>query len=69
MTSPQPNRRRASIPAIRVLPETRLAMKEIVSESGQYASRWQLEAYQLMAGDQMTSSGPFSEVIRKELER
>jgi hypothetical protein len=69
MTTPKPNRRRASIPAIRVLPETRIAMKEIIAESGQYASRRQLKAYELMAGDQMTSFGPFSDVIREELER
>jgi hypothetical protein len=34
--------------------------------AGQYASRGQLKAYELMAGDQMTSFGPFSEVIKKE---
>lgn len=67
--SSKPNRRRASIPAIRVLPETRAAMKEVIADSGQYASHWQLKAYELAAGDQMTSYGPFSAVIRKELER
>jgi hypothetical protein len=32
-------------------------MKEVIAESGHYASRWQLKAYELMAGDQMTSFG------------
>ena len=44
-------------------------MKEVIEASGHYASHWQLQAYGLLAGDQMTSYGPFSEVIRKELER
>ena len=37
--------------------------------SSEYASHWELKAFALMAGDQMTSHGPFSEVIRRELER
>jgi hypothetical protein len=40
----KPRRRRATIPAIRVLPETRAALKEVIEESGQYASLWQLKA-------------------------
>jgi hypothetical protein len=67
--SRNPNRRDSSIPSIRVRKETRLAMKEVIDASGEYASHWQLQAYKLMAGEQMTSFGPFSEVIRKELER
>jgi hypothetical protein len=31
----KPRRRRATIPAIRVLPETRAALKEVIEESGQ----------------------------------
>jgi hypothetical protein len=69
MRSRNPNRRDSSIPSIRVRKETRLAMKEVIDASGEYASHWQLQAYKLMAGEQMTSFGPFSEVIRKELER
>lgn len=49
--------------------ETRLAMMEVIAASGEYASHWELKAFALMAGDQMTSHGPFSEVIRRELER
>ena len=64
-----PNRRTTSIPAIRVRKETRLAMKEVIEASGDYASHWQLKAYASMAGDQMTSYGPFSEVVARELER
>ena len=69
MHSRNPNRRDASIPAIRVRKETRLAMKEVIGASGEYASHWQLKAYAIMAGDQMTSYGPFSEVVKRELER
>jgi hypothetical protein len=46
-----PNRRDSSIPSIRVRKETRLAMKEVIDASGQYASHRQLQAYKLMAGD------------------
>jgi hypothetical protein len=62
------NRRDSSIPSIRVRKETRLAMKEVIDASGD-VSHWQLQAYKLMAGDQMTSFGPFSEVIKRELQR
>jgi hypothetical protein len=44
-------------------------MMEVIAASGEYASHWKLNAFALMAGDQMTSYGPFSEVIRRELER
>jgi hypothetical protein len=67
--SRNPNRRDSSIPSIRVRKETRLAMMEVIAASGEYASHWELNAFALMAGDQMTSYGPFSEVIRRELER
>jgi hypothetical protein len=63
------DRRNSSIPSIRVRRETGLAMKELIAALGKYASYPQLRAYELTAGDQMTSFGPFSEVIRKELER
>lgn len=67
--SRNPNRRDASIPSIRVRKETRLAMMKVIAASSEYASHWELKAFALMAGDQMTSHGPFSEVIRRELER
>ena len=67
--SRNPNRRDSSIPSIRVRRETRLAMKEVIEASGHYGSHWQLKAYELMAGDQMTSFGPFREIIQRELER
>jgi hypothetical protein len=44
-------------------------MKEVIEASGHYGSHWQLKAYELMAGDQMTSFGPFREIIQRELER
>lgn len=69
MRSRNPNRRDSSIPSIRVRKETRLAMKEVIDASGEYASHWELKAFAMMAGDQMTAYGLFSEVIRRELER
>ena len=69
MRARNPNRRDSSIPSIRVRKETRFAMKEVIDASGEYASHWQLQAYKLMAGDQMMSFGPFREVIKRELQR
>jgi hypothetical protein len=67
--SRNPHRRDSSIPSIRVRKETRMAMKEVIASSGEYASHWELKAFAAMAGDQMTSYGLFSEVIKRELER
>ena len=41
----------ARIPVIRVLPETRLTMKEMIAEFGRYASRWRLKADEHVADD------------------